>query len=59
MLKAAASEGLVPALVSSFFCLFPLHSPHPVGRRSYGGVWGAQQHLSLHLFSFQSRVPFW
>lgn len=51
MLKATSSEGLVPALVSSFFCLFPLHSHHFVGRQSYCGVWGAQQRLSLRLFS--------
>lgn len=34
-----------------FFCLFPLHSHHLVGRQSYCGVWGAQQRLSLRLFS--------
>ena len=33
MLKAPSSEGLVPALVSSFFCLFPLHSHHVAGRQ--------------------------
>lgn len=56
MLKAAASEGLVPALVSSFFCLFPLHSPHPVGRQSYGGVWGASS--VSHCISFPSSPVF-
>lgn len=42
-----------------FFCLFPFHSHHPVGRQSYCGVWRAQHCLLLHLFTLHSFVPIW
>ena len=50
MLKAPSSEGLVPALVSSFFCLFPLHSHHVVGRELLWSLGSSAASVTASLF---------